>query len=315
MGARQPSLRRRWAGAAILTAVAFGCVATGCGGAVAKENGAVTITVTSRGFPEEKLLREIYAHALEATGFEVRRRDEPRLLVAEELEKGLVSGYPDHLETALTEVTTTRLEDVPGSAKAAYQKAEKKFKEKGLVPFEPASFGHSSAVVVLRKTAEERGLKTLSDLKGPSGEMSVVEGEYFCYCHGRACLGGLERAYGIVFEVFSTAEPPPVLYKTLRTGAADAAVVTATEGRLARKKNWLVLLEDDRHRMPAANALWVTSQDVIDEAGPNYERAILAAQKSLTLKIMRELNAAVELEGKPPAKVAAEYLKSIHFKI
>lgn len=295
---------------ALLLALVLGCVAAGCSGAGAKENSEVTITVTSRGFAEEKLLREIYAHALEAVGFEVMRRDEPGMLVSEELEKGLVSGYPDHLETALTELAPIALEDVPVSAGAAYQKAKREFEKKGLVPFQPASFGQSSAVAILKKTAEERGLKTLSDLKEPSGEMSVAGGEYFCYCHGRACLAGLESNYGIVFEGFSLAEPPPLLYKTLRTGETDAAVVVTTEGQLDRGKNWLVLLEDEEHRLPAANALWLTSQDVIDEAGPDYEKAILAAQKGLNLKVIRELRAAVELDGKTPVEVAAEYVKT-----
>jgi len=143
--------------------------------------------------------------------------------------------------------------------------------------------------------------------------MSVVEGEYFCYCHGPVCLSGLEREYGIGFKTFSSAEPPPLLYKVLRTGETDSAVVVTTEGELARKKSWLVLLEDDQHRLPASNALWLTRQDVIDEAGPDYERAILEAQEGLTLKVMRELNAEVELERKSPAKVAAEYLRSIGF--
>ncbi len=295
---------------ATLLALAVGCLAAGCGGAGAKENREVTIVVTSRGYPEEKLLREIYAHALEAVGFEVTRRDEPRMVVSEELEKGLVSGYPDHLEAALTEVTPIRLEDVPGSAEAAYQNAKKQFKEKGLVPFRPASFGQASAVAVLRNTAEEHDLETLSDLKRLSGKMSVVEGEYFCYCFGSECLTGLERGYGIVFQRFTTVKPPPLLYKALRAGQTDAAVVINTEGQLAREKDWLVLLEDDHHRLPAANAFWMTRQDVIDEAGPAYEKAILAAQKGLNQKVIRELRAVVELEGKTPVEVAAAYVET-----
>jgi osmoprotectant transport system substrate-binding protein len=294
---------------ATLGALGFG-VAAGCGGAGAKEDGEVTIVVTSRGYTEEKLLREIYAHALEAVGFEVKRRDDPRMLPPEELEKGRISGYPDHLETALTEVTPTKLEDVPGSAATAYREAKRRLGARGFVPFPPLSFGRASAVAVSRKAAEERDLQTLSDLKGPSHRMSVVEGEYFCYCHGPVCLESLEREYGIAFEAFSVAEPQRRLYKTLRKGEADAAVVLTSEGRLARSR-WFVLLEDDQHRLPASNALWLTSQKVIDEAGPDYERAIIAAQKGLTLDVMRELNAGIELEGKTPGEVAAKYLESI----
>ncbi|HEY5815832.1 MAG TPA: glycine betaine ABC transporter substrate-binding protein [Solirubrobacterales bacterium] len=284
--------------------------AAGCGGAGAKENGEVTITVTSRSYPEEEVLREIYVQALEGAGFDVRRRELDGQLAPEALEAGRVSGYPDHLETALTEAMLAEAEEVPASTTAAYREARRLFGEMGLVPFPPAPFVRTKAIGVLTSTAKERDIETLSDLKGPSRQMLVIEREL--YCHGRAnCLGGLERTYGIVFKEFfgiSLREPSSLLYKALRGGEADAVMLITTEGQLARNRKWLVLLEDDERRLPAANAFWMTSQDVIDEAGPDYEKAILDAQKGLTLEVMRELDAAVELEGKPPAKVAAEYL-------
>jgi glycine betaine/choline ABC-type transport system substrate-binding protein len=295
---------------AILLALVLGCLVAGCGAAGAKENSEVTIMVTSRGYVEEKLLREIYAHALEVAGFNVVRRDSPRLAPPEELARGQVSGYPDHLDAALIENASIEHEDVPRLAKVAYQEAKKQLKEKGLVPLAPASFGRSSAVAILRKTAEGHHIKALSDLKKLRRKTSVVEGEYFCYCYGVECLSSLERSYGVGFEASTLVKPPRRLYRALRAGEADAAIVVTTEGRLARKKNWLVLLEDDQHRFPASNAFWLTRQDVIDEAGPDYERAILEAQKGLTLKVMRELDAEVELGRQPPAKVAAEYLAS-----
>ncbi len=297
--------------AAILMTLVLGCVVAGCGAVGAKENSEVTITVTSRGYPEEEVLREIYAHALEAAGFKVARRDAPRLAPPEELAKGEVSGYPDHLDAALVEEASIDHEDVPPRANAAFREAKRRLKEKGLVPLPPTSFGRSSVVAILKKTAKEHHIETLFDLKKLPPDASAVEGEYFCYCYGVECLSSLERSYGVGFEAASRVKPPQRLYRELRVGKADAAIVVITEGRLAHKKNWLVLLEDDQHRLPAANAFWLTSQDVIDEAGPDYEKAIVGAQKGLTLKVMRELDAKVELEGKPPTKVAAEYVASL----
>jgi glycine betaine/choline ABC-type transport system substrate-binding protein len=137
------------------------------------------------------------------------------------------------------------------------------------------------------------------------------------YCHTRTdCVGGLERRYGIVFEGYSQTKPyapSRPLYKALKKGDANAVMLVVTDGRLLGK-NWLALLEDDENRLPAANAFWMTRQDVIDEAGPDYEKAILAAQKGLTVEVMRKLNAKVELEEEAPSKVAAEYLRSIGLK-
>jgi osmoprotectant transport system substrate-binding protein len=296
--------------AALLPALALCWMVAGCGSGGG--SGDVTIVVSSRGYTEEEVLREIYAHALEAAGFTVRRRDAPDLLPPEELESGRISGYPDHLDNAIAEVTSTKLGDVPGGSEAAYREARRKLAAKGLVPFQPVPFGRLSAIAVPRRAVEERHLETLADLKKPSREMSATEAEgNYCYCHGRECLANLEGAYGIVFGAYSTVESPAPLYKALRSGETDAAIVLTTEGRLARENSGLVVLEDDVHRLPAANAFWMTSRKAIEEAGPDYERTILTAQKGLTLKVMRRLDAAVELEGKAPAAVAAEYLKSI----
>jgi glycine betaine/choline ABC-type transport system substrate-binding protein len=309
------SLGWKRVGAAILSTLALGCVVVGCGGASAKQPDEVTITVYSRGYPEDVLLREIYAQALEGAGFEVKRFNGSLRSISQALENGELSGYPDYLDTALTEVTPLKLAYAPGSPEVAYEEAKREFGKKGLVPFPPASVARKNAVGLLKRTAHERSLKTLSDLRGPAEEMSVKGPPY---CHTRTdCVGGLERRYGIVFgggftQTKSIRSSGP-LYKALKKGEVDAVMLSAIDGRLLGK-DWLTLLEDDENRLPAANVFWMTSQDVVDEAGPDYEKAILAAQKGLTVEVMRKLNAKVELEEEPPAKVAAEYLKSIGLK-
>jgi len=312
-------MRRTWHGRRAVVAVLLTLVsvaaAVGCGGAGEKKHSKVTIEISSRSYPDEEILREIYGRALEMTGFKVRRRIGRSIPPWEALEKGRISGYPDYLETALTEATPVKLREVPDSAGAAYRLTKKRFESKGLVPFPPVRFGRTIAVAVPRKTAEEFDLKTLADLQGPARKMRVADDEQ--YCHGRAaCLFGLEHNYGIAFGPFDglySPAVPPRVYGALRAGKVDAAIVITTEGRLARKKG-LVVLEDAQHRLPASNAFWLTRQDVIDEAGPDYERTILEAQKDLTLGKMRKLDGEVELEGKRPGEVAAEYLRSIHFR-
>jgi osmoprotectant transport system substrate-binding protein len=298
---------------AISTALALCAAVAGCGGAGAKEKGEVTITVTSRGYAEEEVLREIYARALEAAGFKVKRKDGPGL-PPEELEKGLISGYPEHLNAGLVEVASVPLDDVPGQARAAFRMTKQRLEEKGLVPLRPTSFGRTNVVGIRRETAEASEIVNLADLEQPSRSMSVAGGEYYCYCFGRNCLASLEVRYGVVFGGFSVTQSPGRLTKDLKGSEIDAAMFFTTDGRLAHRKEWLVLLEDEEGRLPASNAFWLTSQDVIDEAGPDYEKAIFKAQEGLTLEVMRELDAKVELEGQSPGKVAAEYLQTIDFR-
>jgi osmoprotectant transport system substrate-binding protein len=300
---RQPST------VAILLTVVLGCIGGGCG-ANSTQNRDVTLTVASRNTAEEVILAQIYAQALEKVGYKVKRdlRLPPGLPPLEQDDR--ISGYPEHLSIALKDIAKIK-QDVPGDPKNAYGMLKQRLEDRGQTAFPPAPFARSKAVGMLRKTAEDRGLETLSDLREQAKTMTIRAGDFCRFLTD--CLAGLERFYGISFESFSAIEPA-LRYKVLETGEADASMLLSTEGRLAGKKSKFVILKDDKHRLPACNTLWVTTMDVVDEAGPDYENAIVDAQRRLTLKVMQELDAKVKLEGKPPARVATEYLRSIHYR-
>jgi hypothetical protein len=76
-------------------------------------------------------------------------------------------------------------------------------------------------------------------------------------------------------------------------------------------KGKVVALVDDKHLFPASNVIFVTTLKVAEEAGPAYEETIVEAQRGLTLPVMRELDARVEIQGKEPEAVAREYLRSV----
>jgi osmoprotectant transport system substrate-binding protein len=240
----------------------------------------------------------------------------------EAVKTGKVAGYPEYISTALFYDFGVEIEDIPPQTQAAYKQMEKDLEKKGLTAFPPTPFGITNTVGMLSKTAKEHGLKKNSDLKGEAEKMTIKAPTY---CHvSTECLGRIERHYDTAFESVTyerglTPEltrwrpEPKYRYEVLENEASDASILYTTDGRLAEDKNKFVILEDDKHIFPASNVVWVTSPEVVDEAGPDYEKAILDAQKGLTLEVMRELNAKVELEKKPAAKVAAEYLKSIGY--
>ena len=53
----------------------------------------------------------------------------------------------------------------------------------------------------------------------------------------------------------------------------------------------------------------MTTDEVAKEAGPDYEKTIVQVQEGLTLEVMQELDARVELEKQTAKKAAASYLK------
>lgn len=323
--ARKP--RELGAIAVLLVALGGGALIGGCGGSDPVDTGDVTLLLPpSREFEntaEKRVLDQIYIQALRHAGYKVKRG--PRRLITETnlaaLESGRVSGYPEHLSTSLHFDFEFGLDELPAHSHAAYAQLRAGLEKKGLTAFPPTPFGVNNAVGMLRRTAEERGLQTDSDLKGKAEGMALKAPTY---CHlSDECLGGIEQHYHTAFERVSY-EPglsveltwrrpePAFRYEVLENGESDASMLFTTDGELAGRKSRFVVLKDDKHAFPAGNVVWVTSSDVIDEAGPDYEKAIVAAQKGLTLRKMQELNAEIELRHRSPAEVAREYLRSIH---
>lgn len=272
------------------------------------ENGSVSLTIGSKNFPEQEILGEIYAQALKAAGYKVTSALNlgSETVAHQAVKGGQISGYPEYASTALTSFFGIEPEEVPAGAQAAYEKARGEFEKEGLTAFPPTPFASANAVGTLKKTAEERNLKTISDLEGQSEEMTLDGSPE---CRQRIdCLAGLEKYYGLKFKSFTPVDIS-LRYTVLEKGQADLSILFTTDPQLAAEKDKFVILEDDKHVFPAGNVIFVTTKPVVEEAGPDYEKTIVAVQKGLTLPVMQELDARVELEKQSPAKAAAAYLK------
>ncbi len=300
---------------ALLAAVALSLSAGGCGGS-GHSNGDVTLTIGARGTPEEEVLGHIYAQALRGAGYRVKEKfgidPEYRESPLEDLRYGRISGFPEHMDAALSRIFGVGFEDQPNNPRRAYALAKAKFEKEGLTAFPPTPFSLSRPIGVTRKTAVRRHLRTISDLKGNAEEMRLLG---FTDCHlSFDCLGGIERFYRIYFESISYLYTKSQLqnrYKALEDGEYDALVFYSTDGRLAGAKSKFVALEDDKHAFPLGNVIFVTRSEAVEEAGPDLEATIIAAQRALTLPVVQRLDAEVELAGKPPARVAAGYLRRV----
>ena len=113
------------------------------------------------------------------------------------------------------------------------------------------------------------------------------------------CLAGLEKLYGLKFKEFKPVDIS-LRYTVLEKGQADLSILFTTDPQLAAESEKFVILEDDKHVFPAGNIIFVTSKKVAEEAGPDYEKTILNVQHGLTLEVMQELDARVELEKIDP---------------
>ncbi len=273
------------------------------------DNSGVQITVGSKNFAEQYILGEIYAQGLEAAGYDISTDlnlgDETVALKA--LNAGEIDGYPEYTSTALTSFFDTQPEDVPGDAQEAYEASKADFADEGLVSYPPAPYNSANAVGTLTSTADELGLENVSDLEGQSQDLTLYGSPE---CRQRPdCLVGLEDGYGLEFKSFTPVDIA-LRYEVLDKEQADLSILFTSDALLFTEPDKYTILEDDQGLFPAANPLFIARQEIVDEAGPDFGEVIEQVQQNLTLQVMQELNARVEIDKEKPADVARDYLVS-----
>lgn len=268
-------------------------------------NAGIQLTIGSKNFTEQRVLGEIYAQGLEAAGFNVSKDlnlgDQDTALAA--LKSGEISAYPEYTGTALLAFFDKQADELPKDPQEAYEEARAGFEADGLVALPPTPFTSSNEVAVTQATADDLGLKTISDLEGKSQDLTLYGSPE---CRQRLdCLLGLQETYGLKFKEFVPVSIDQ-RHEVLTSGRADISIVFTTDPQIQRENE--VLLEDDKGMFPPYNSTLVLRKEVADEAGESLTKTVELIQEQLTDENMQELNARVDLDKKDPAQVAEEYL-------
>ena len=271
------------------------------------DNGDITITVGSKNFTEQFILGEIYAQALDAAGYRVEKDLNlgSEQIALESLRNGEIDAYPEYTSTALTSFFDAAPEDVPADGQQAFEESEDDFAQLDLTAFPPTEFSSANAVGMLRSQAEQQGVETISDLEGEAQNLTLFGSPE---CRQRIdCLLGLQQNYGLEFQKFTPVDIG-LRYEVLDNGQADLSIVFTTDAQLATSDKY-VILEDDQQVLPAGNVLFVARQQTVDEAGPDFGDTVELVQEGLTLPVMQELNARVDIDKETPERVAGDYLR------
>jgi glycine betaine/choline ABC-type transport system substrate-binding protein len=271
-------------------------------------NNGIQLTVGSKNFTEEYILGNIYAQALQAAGYDVKTNLNlgSEVIAYKALQDGEISGYPEYTSTLLTSIFGREANQVPADAQQAYQQAKQELEPKGETAFAPTPFADANALGILTSRAQELGVTTISDLQGKSQDLTLYGSPE---CRERVdCLVGLQDVYGLQFKSFTPVDIG-LRYTVLDEGQADLSILFTSDAQLSANPDKYTLLEDDKGIFPAGNVIWVTDQSSVQRAGPDYMATIVKVQQGLTLPVMQELNARVDIDKQEPAAVATQYLK------
>ena len=268
-----------------------------------------SLTVGSKNFTEQFILGEIYAQALDAAGYTVKKDLNlgSELVAYKSLRDGDVDAYPEYTGTSLTSFFKVKIEDVPTDPAQAYADAKAAYENVNITALATTPFENTYRMAVTKAKATELGNPTkISDL-APTAKDMTVNG--FPECRQRIdCLLGVEQGYDFKFKRFLPGENK---FQILDNGDADVAFVFTTDGPLSSGK--YVVLDDDKSIFPPYNISFTVRDDAAEKLGAAGQKVITDVQKYMTEEIMQELNARVDIDKDEPAAVAADYLENFGF--
>ena len=268
-----------------------------------------TIAVGSKNFTEQFILGNIYADALTAAGFNVKKQLNlgAEQIAYKALKAGRIDGYPEYTGTSLTSFFGVKIADVPKDPQQAYEQAKAAYAKVHITALAPTPFQNTYRLGMTKKTWQKLGSpKTTSELVKKADQITITG---YPECRQRIdCLLGVEKTYDAHFKNFVASNQT---YQVLDTGKADVGFLFTTDGPLASGK--YALMDDDKHLFPPYHVSFSIRNDALNKIGPEGQKIVESVQKYMTEKNMQQLNARVDINKEDPDKAAMEYLKAYGF--
>ena len=260
------------------------------------------IVVGSANFPENELLAELYAGALEAKSIQVTRK--LNIASRETYVPALKSGEIDLIPEYTGAFAKYLNPDADTSDEATALASLKAALPENLVALEPSSAQDKDSITVTKETADKYSLKTIEDLVPVAGEL--VLGGPPEWKERAAGIPGLKKTYGLEFKEFKPLDVAgPLTVQALKNGQVQAANLFTTDPAI--KANNFVSLEDTKSFFGAQNVIPVLTKS---KATPEVSAALNAVSAKLDTDSLATLVTKVFVDKADAADVAAEWLKA-----
>ncbi len=263
-----------------------------------------TITITGKNFTEQEIMVYVMGHLIEEhTDLNVKYESflGGTAPTFEGVNKGDYDLYIEYTGTALLSILKEEMVNDPNKV---FDIVKKRFKEDyNLVWLEPLDFNNTYTLTIREEDAENWGIKTISDLKAKSSELTLgAEPEFLERPDG---LPGLIEAYRLDFGD-TQAMDSGIMYSAIKNGEVDVIDAFATDGRIPAFN--LKVLEDDKNYFPPYFATPVIRGDTLEKY-PELEKVLGMLVGRIDNEKMQELNARVDLDKEGYEDVAVDFLK------
>ena len=263
-----------------------------------------SVIVGSANFPENEVLAEVYALALQKAGVKTSTKLNigAREVYYPQVEKGAITIIPEYNGTLLTvEVDKTSTAKTTAAVDAAL--AAKL--PSTLTVLNPAAAEDSDSITVTQVTAAKYGLKSIADLKSVASQL-VLGGppEFKTRTDG---VIGLKSVYGLTFKNFDPLdESGPITLAALTSGKVQAADVFTTTPQIIPDK--LVSLTDPKNLFAAQNVIPLVYKPALT---PTISSTLNAVSAKLTTSALLALDVKVITDKEDYTTAAQQWLQSV----
>ena len=260
------------------------------------------VVVGSANFPENVVLAEIYAQALEAKDIqtETKLNIGSREAVFPALERGEINVLPEYSGALLSYLTKAKSDAKEIGEQVTDIKANL---PDGLTVLEPSAAEDKDTITCNKETVDEFGLTSIEDLAKVGDQITIGGPPEFAKREGFG-IKALKRVYGAEFKKFQPLDVAgPLTVAALKDNKVQCANLFSTQSAIPA--NGFVTLEDPKGLVEAEAVLPLIDKDA---ATPQVTETLDAVSGKLTTDNLKELVKRVEVDEDDAAAVARDFL-------
>jgi osmoprotectant transport system substrate-binding protein len=263
-----------------------------------------SVVIGSANFPENEVLAEVYALALQKAGVKVSTKLNigSREVYYPQVQKGAITIIPEYNGTLLSvEVDKTSAAKTTAAVDAAL--AAKL--PSTLTVLNPAPAQDSDSITVTQATAAKYKLTSIADLKPYASQWTLgAPPEFKTRSDG---ISGLKATYGLTFKSFDPLdESGPITLAALTSGKVQAADVFTTTPQIVSDK--LVSLTDPKSNFAAQNVVPLVYKPAVTST---ISSTLNAVDAKLTTSALLQLDINVSIDKQDYTTAAQNWLQSV----
>ena len=263
-----------------------------------------TVVIGSANFPENELLAEVYALALQKKGVKVTTKLNigAREVYYPQVKSGAITIIPEYNGTLLSvEVDKTSTAKTTADVDAAL--AAKL--PSTLTVLNPAPAQDSDSLTVTQATAAKYKLKSIADLAPYASQWTLgAPPEFKTRSDG---IAGLKSVYGLTFKGFDPLdESGPITLSALTSGKVQVADVFTTTPQIVSDK--LVSLTDPKFNFAAQNVIPLVYKPALTST---ISSTLNAVDAKLTTAALLQLDINVSVDKQDYTTAAQNWLQSV----